>query len=107
MGFPFCVGLVFRHRARFLLIFFIFSAFGLPFLATGILGLFYQKLVWGYLLLLLTVIPLGLCRVLRKGDALGKVSGKQLSKMPTFIGCLSSGRINGCNVYLDWNLCYH
>jgi hypothetical protein len=59
-GLPFCVGLIFRCKRRFLIFLFILVSLALPPLAATVYwAFFYQKLVWGYLLLLLTVIPLG------------------------------------------------
>jgi hypothetical protein len=59
-GFPFCAGLIFRCRPRFLLPLLILAALGLPFLAATVYwAFFYQKLVLGYLLLLATLIPAG------------------------------------------------
>jgi hypothetical protein len=62
VGFPFCVGLIFRCRIRLLLPLLVPAALVLPFLAATVYwAFFYQKLVLGYLLLLVTVIPLGVC----------------------------------------------
>jgi hypothetical protein len=67
VGFPFCVGLIFRCRLRFLLFPLVLATLGLPLLAATVYwAFFYQKLVLGYLLLLVTVIPLGVCCTLGK-----------------------------------------
>jgi hypothetical protein len=61
VGFPFCAGLIFRRRLGLLLPLLVLAALGLPFLAATVYwAFFYQKLIWGYLLLLITVIPSGL-----------------------------------------------
>jgi hypothetical protein len=66
-GIPFCVGLIFRPGRRLPLPLLVLAALGLPFLAATVYwAFFYQKLVLGYLLLLVTLIPAGLCCVFGK-----------------------------------------
>jgi hypothetical protein len=60
LGLPFCAGRIFRPGSRLLVSLFVLAALGLPFLAATVYwAFFYQKLVLGYLLLLVTVIPAG------------------------------------------------
>ncbi|MDR3192213.1 MAG: hypothetical protein LBT87_04020 [Treponema sp.] len=70
-GIPFCAGLIFRRRPRFPLPLPVLAALGLPFLAATVYwAFFYQKLVLGYSLLIITVIPAGLCCIPEKKDPL-------------------------------------
>jgi hypothetical protein len=59
-GLPFSAGRIFRCRRRLLLPLLVLTVPGLPLLAATVYwAFFYQKLVLGYLLLLVTVIPAG------------------------------------------------
>jgi hypothetical protein len=73
-GLPFCVSRIFRC-GRLLIFPLILASLALPPLAATVYWVFfYQKPVLGYLLLLVTVIPLGLCHILPKGDDPGKAA---------------------------------
>jgi hypothetical protein len=60
-GIPFYLSRIFRCKRRFLIFLFILVSLALPPLAATVYwAFFYQKLALGYLLLFLTMIPLGL-----------------------------------------------
>jgi hypothetical protein len=64
-GIPFCVSRIFRCKRRTLVFLFILASLALsPLAATVYWAFFYQKLVLGYLLLLVAAVPLGLSCIL-------------------------------------------